>query len=180
MPHAPPEVRRPLPWMTRLLLVAVALTACGPDFMGRRYEGSYAMVFQLPSGPRHMEGPMRVAFNVYEEGQAVLIQNATRCTVSARYVADLREPDANGQLVAYEELRDVRPDQALVCYAPEELGENVWLEFRLGSGRIESGRLKLSYSGDVWQGSSPDFADARGTRLGTFAYAFEGTQVPVP
>ncbi|CAM3989136.1 hypothetical protein G4177_12530 [Corallococcus sp. ZKHCc1 1396] len=179
MPHAR-EDRRPPSWMPGLLLAATTLTACGQDAVGRRYEGRYAMALQVDSGPHQDEGPLDVALDVYIEGQATLTQNKLRCTLAARYVPDVRAPGADGREVEYEELRDVQPDQTQVCPAPEALGENRWLEFRFGRGRIENRRLSLSYSGDVWQGTSADLADARGTRLGTFAYAFEGGEVAVP
>jgi hypothetical protein len=175
------DARRWKTWTMGLLLATTALTsACGQDPLARKYEGTFALDLQTAAGPQRSEGTLGVGFNVYNDTQAVLTMNKLVCTLSATYVGDLRAPNEAGKKVSYEELRDVRPDQILVCPVPAELGENQWLEFRLGTGRIEDGNLRLAYSGDVWQGSSPDLADARGTKLGTFRYSFEGSEVAAP
>jgi hypothetical protein len=168
-------------WTMGLLLAAATLSgACGQDSLQRKYEGTYSLSLQNAAGPQSAEGTLGVGFNVYNDSQAVLTMNDLVCTLTATYVGEIRAPNNEGKQVAYEELRDVRPDQILVCPVPAELGTNQWLDFRLGTGRIEDGRLTLTYSGDVWQGSSSSLADARGTKLGTFSYTFEGNEVEVP
>ncbi|NOK19427.1 hypothetical protein [Corallococcus carmarthensis] len=163
-----------------LLLAATALTGCGEDDIKRKYQGTYGLELQLDTGARQSEGALDVGFNVYNDGDAFITMNKLQCSLAATYVGNITEPGAEGGKVEYEDLRDVRPDQIRVCPVPPELGENLWLDFRLGKGRIQSSQLTLDYAGTVVRGAFEEVSDGQGTRVGSFGYTFLGDEVELP
>lgn len=163
-----------------LLLAATALTGCGDKDIKRKYQGTYELLLQLDTGEKQSKGDLDVGFSVYNDHDAVITMNKLLCTLSASYNGDVTEPGEEGGAVNYELLSDVRPDQILVCPVPAELGENLWLEFRLGTGRIENQQLTIDYSGTVKQGTFEEMAASQGTRVGSFGYTFFGNEVALP
>ncbi|RKG59380.1 hypothetical protein D7X30_09930 [Corallococcus sp. AB011P] len=162
-----------------LLLAATALTGCGEDDIKRKYQGTYELDLQLDTGAKVSEGGLDVGFNVYNDDDAFITMNALQCSLSATY-RNITEPGAEGGKVEYEDLQDVRPDQIHVCPVPAEFGENLWLDFRLGKGRIENNQLTIDYGGTVVRGTFEEVSNSQGTRVGTFGYTFLGNEVELP
>lgn len=163
-----------------LLLAATALTGCGEDDIKRKYQGTYELDLQLDTGAKVAEGDLDVGFSVYNDDEAIISMNKLLCTLSASYMGKVAGPGAEGGEVEFELLRDVRPDQILACPVPAELGENLWLQFRLGTGRVENQQLTIGYSGTVQQGTLEELAAGGGTRVGSFGYTFLGNEVALP
>ncbi|MBN9685802.1 MULTISPECIES: hypothetical protein [unclassified Corallococcus] len=167
-------------FITGLLLAATALTGCGQDDIDRKYQGTYALDLQLDTGAKVAEGDLDVGFNVYNDDDAIISMNKLLCTLSASYKAKVALPGEDGKEVEVELLSDVRPDQILVCPVPAELGENLWLHFRLGLGRVEKQQLIIDYDGTVVRGTLDEVSNGQGIRVGTFDYTFQGNEVAVP
>ncbi|WP_404362594.1 hypothetical protein ACIHQR_22050 [Corallococcus coralloides] len=163
-----------------LMLAATALTGCGQDDINRKYQGTYELELQLDTGAKVSEGDLDVGFNVYNDDEAIISMNKLLCTLSASYRAKVALPGADGKEVEVELLSDVRPDQILVCPVPAELGENLWLHFRLGLGRVEKQQLIIDYDGTVVRGTLDEVSNGQGIRVGTFDYTFQGNEVAVP
>ncbi|MBZ4333513.1 hypothetical protein [Corallococcus sp. AS-1-12] len=163
-----------------LLLTATALAGCGQDDINRKYQGTYELELQLDTGAKVSEGDLDVGFNVYNDDEAIISMNKLLCTLSASYRAKVALPGADGKEVEVELLSDVRPDQILVCPVPAELGENLWLHFRLGLGRVEKQQLIIDYDGTVVRGTLDEVSNGQGIRVGTFDYTFQGNEVAVP
>ncbi|MBN8232306.1 hypothetical protein JYK02_32820 [Corallococcus macrosporus] len=171
---------RPTSILAGLLLAATALTGCGQDDINRKYQGTYNLDLQLDTGAKQSEGDLDVGFNVYGNGDALITMNKLQCSLAAIYVGDISEPGTEGGKVQYEDLRDVRPDQIRVCPVPSEFGENLWLDFRLGKGRIQNSQLTIDYSGTVVRGTYEEVNAGQGTRVGSFGYAYLGNEVELP
>ncbi|RKG64255.1 hypothetical protein D7V80_27590 [Corallococcus sp. CA054B] len=167
-------------FIASLLLAATALTGCGQDDINRKYQGKYALDLQLDTGAKVAEGDLDVGFNVYNDDEAIISMNKLLCTLSATYNGKVEGPGADGGEVEYELLRDVRPDQILACPVPTEFGENLWLQFRLGTGRVENKQLTIDYSGTVQRGTLEELTAGGGTRVGAFGYTFQGNEVALP
>ncbi|WP_375758836.1 hypothetical protein [Corallococcus exercitus] len=161
------------------LLAATALTGCGEDDINRKYQGTYNLELQLDTGAKQSEGELDVGFNVYNDDDAIISMNKLKCSLSATY-ANVTEPGAEGGEVESEYLRDVRPDQLHVCPVPAELGENLWLDFRLGNGRIQNSQLTIDYAGTVVRGTFEEVNGGQGARVGTFSYTFLGDEAELP
>lgn len=162
-----------------LLFAATALTDCGDEEIRRHYQGNYELSLQLDTGEKQSAGELVVGFNVFNDDDAFITMNDLECSLSATY-RNITEPTAEGGKVKYEDLQDVRPDQIHACPVPAQLGENLWLDFRLGKGRIESGKLAINYEGTVVRGTFEEVANNQGTRVGTFGYTFLGGEVEQP
>ncbi|NOK12522.1 hypothetical protein [Corallococcus exercitus] len=170
---------RPKSILAGLLLAATALTGCGTDDINRKYQGTYTLELQLDTGAKQSEGDLDVGFNVYNDDDAFITMNKLQCSLAATY-ANITEPGAEGGKVEYEDLRDVRPDQIHACPVPAEFGENLWLDFRLGKGRVQNSQLTIDYSGTVVRGTYEEVNAGQGTRVGSFGYTFLGDEVEVP
>ncbi|RKH58106.1 hypothetical protein [Corallococcus aberystwythensis] len=178
MTHARKNPRRNS-LLAGLLLAATALTGCGTGDINRKYQGTYDLQLQLDSGAKQAQGKLDVGFNVYNDSDAVVTMNALKCSLSASY-STLTEPGAEGGKVEVEYLSDVRPDQVHACPVPAEFGENLWLDFRLGLGRVENHQLTIDYNGTVVRGTFDEVANGQATRAGTFGYTFLGDEVELP
>ncbi|RKG85519.1 hypothetical protein D7W82_19355 [Corallococcus sp. CA049B] len=167
-------------FIASLLLAATALTGCGQDDINRKYQGAYELDLQLDTGAKVAEGDLDVGFNVYNDDEAIISMNKLLCTLSASYREKVTLPGADGGEVEVELLSDVRPDQILACPVPVELGENLWLHFRLGLGRVENQQLTIDYDGTVVRGTLEEVSNGQATRVGTFDYTFLGNEVELP
>ncbi|MGE6761581.1 hypothetical protein ACQKGO_26430 [Corallococcus interemptor] len=162
-----------------LLFAATALTGCGQDDLKRQYQGQYELELQLDTGAKQSAGDLSVGFNVFNDDDAFITMNKLQCSLSASY-RTMKGPGADGGEVEYEDLQDVRPDQIRACPVPVELGENLWLDFRLGRGRIENSQLTIDYKGTVVRGTFEEVGNGQAARVGTFGYTFLGDEVEVP
>lgn len=160
-----------------VVLAAALMVGCGDDPLRREYQGTFRLAAQLSTGPRELEGPLTVDFSVLVDNDANLYLRGQLCVLAANYIGDISEPGGDGGKNEYEELRDLRPDQSLVCPMPPEGADGLNLDFRLGTGRIDNEQLTFTLRGDVWRESSPEAADARAERVGTFTYTFAGDEV---